>query len=109
VPRDPRDLACRPATAADLAAVGDVGILSGRLHAPGFEANPAPFFAVSFLFPEWAALDPLKEATADVTLLTPASARARKSSRVVAATSPTLMPKSPPTLSRRAPRRHRRN
>ena len=42
-------------------------ILSGRLNA--FMRDPSPFFDVSFLFPEWAALDPLKEAEADVILL----------------------------------------
>ena len=33
-------------------------ILIGRLHAPDFARDPEPYFAVSFLFTEWAALDP---------------------------------------------------
>lgn len=44
-------------------------ILSGRLHAPDFLRDPAPYVAVSFLFPEWAALDPLKDTQADVLAL----------------------------------------
>lgn len=44
-------------------------ILSGRLSAPGFDSDPEPFFKVSFLFPEWAALDPLKDTQADVLAL----------------------------------------
>jgi lambda family phage portal protein len=44
-------------------------VLSGRLNAPDFMRDPSPFFDVNFLFPEWAALDPLKEAQADTTLL----------------------------------------
>lgn len=44
-------------------------ILSGRINAPDFARDPKPFFAVNFLFPEWAALDPLKEAQADVLLM----------------------------------------
>ena len=57
-------------------------VLSGRLHAPGFMQDPSPYFAASFLFPEWAALDPLKEATADVTLL---NAGIRSRSEIIAA------------------------
>jgi lambda family phage portal protein len=44
-------------------------VLSGRLYAPDFESDPSPFFAVTFLFPEWASLDPYREAQADTTLL----------------------------------------
>ena len=44
--------------------------------------DPSPYFAASFLFPEWAALDPLKEATADVTLL---NAGIRSRSEIIAA------------------------
>jgi lambda family phage portal protein len=40
-------------------------ILSGRLQAPGFVRDPESFFAVSFLWPAWASLDPLKESEAD--------------------------------------------
>jgi lambda family phage portal protein len=46
-----------------------IEILSGRLHAPDFFRDPAPYFAVSFLFTEWAALDPLKDTQADVAAL----------------------------------------
>ena len=46
-----------------------IEILSGRLHAPDFAHDPEPYFAVSFLFPEWAALDPLKDTQADVMAL----------------------------------------
>jgi lambda family phage portal protein len=44
-------------------------ILSGRLNAWDFERNVEDFFSVSFLFPEWAALDPLKDTNADVIAL----------------------------------------
>ena len=44
-------------------------ILSGRINAPDFVRDPSPYFDCAFLFPEWAALDPLKEAEADVLLL----------------------------------------
>jgi capsid protein len=44
-------------------------ILSSRLHAPDFERASEDYFAVSFLFPEWESLDPLKEANANVALL----------------------------------------
>lgn len=44
-------------------------VLSGRLNAPSFMRDPSPFFDVNFLFPEWAALDPYKEAQADTILL----------------------------------------
>jgi lambda family phage portal protein len=44
-------------------------VLSGRLHAPDFEQDPTPYFGVQFLFPEWASLDPYREAQADTTLL----------------------------------------
>lgn len=41
-------------------------ILSGRLNAPTFDREPESFFDVSFLFPEWASLDPWKETQADI-------------------------------------------
>jgi lambda family phage portal protein len=44
-------------------------ILSGRLSAPDFERDPEPFFDVSFLWPEWPSLDPLKEGQSDVLLM----------------------------------------
>lgn len=44
-------------------------VLSGRLHAPDFDSNPEPYFAVSFLFSDWAALDPLKDVQADIAAL----------------------------------------
>jgi lambda family phage portal protein len=40
-------------------------ILSGRLSAPYFARDPAPYFAVTFLFPAWPSLNPLDEAKAD--------------------------------------------
>jgi lambda family phage portal protein len=40
-------------------------ILAGRLRAPGFVRDPAAFYGVTFLWPQWASLDPLKEAEAD--------------------------------------------
>jgi lambda family phage portal protein len=44
-------------------------IVAGRLRAPRFVAEPENYFAVSFLWPQWASLDPLKEAEADQILL----------------------------------------
>ena len=44
-------------------------VLSGRLNAPSFTRDPSPFFDVSFIFPTWAALDPLKESQAYQILL----------------------------------------
>ncbi len=44
-------------------------ILSGRINAVDFERNAEAYFSATFLFPEWAALDPLKEAESDVLLL----------------------------------------
>jgi lambda family phage portal protein len=44
-------------------------IVSGRLQAPGFVRDPNSFFGVTFLWPQWASLDPLKEAEADQILL----------------------------------------
>ena len=41
-------------------------VLSGRLDAPDFEADPTPYFAAEFLFPAWTTLDPLKETKADL-------------------------------------------
>ena len=57
-------------------------ILSGRLHAPDFFRDPEPYFRVSFLFPEWAALDPLKDTQADVLAL---SAGLRSRAEIIAA------------------------
>ena len=57
-------------------------ILSGRLHAPDFFRDPEPYFRVSFLFPEWAALDPLKDVQADVLAL---SAGLRSRAEIIAA------------------------
>jgi lambda family phage portal protein len=44
-------------------------ILSGRLSAPDFEVASEDYLDASFLFPEWASLDPFKEAKADLLLL----------------------------------------
>jgi len=44
-------------------------ILSGRINAPDYARDPRPYHAVTFLWPAPAALDPFKEANADVTLL----------------------------------------
>ena len=44
-------------------------ILSGRLHAPDFARDPEPYLRATFLFPEWAALDPQKETGADIAAL----------------------------------------
>jgi lambda family phage portal protein len=40
-------------------------IAAGRLRAPGFVRDAEAFFAVTFLWPAWASLDPLKDAEAD--------------------------------------------
>lgn len=80
-------------------------ILSGRLNAPGFESNPEPYFSVSFLFPAWASLDPLKDAEADILLI---DAGIRSRHEVIAArgrdpamvdaeiASDTFIPRNPP-------------
>jgi lambda family phage portal protein len=44
-------------------------IVAGRLQAPGFVRDSASYEAVTFLWPMWASLDPLKEAEADQILL----------------------------------------
>jgi lambda family phage portal protein len=44
-------------------------IMSGRFQAPGFVRDATSYFAVTFLWPQWASLDPLKEAEADQILL----------------------------------------
>ena len=44
-------------------------VLTGRLSAPGFEADPEPYFDASFLWPEFTSLDPMKETQADVDAL----------------------------------------
>jgi capsid protein len=44
-------------------------VLSGRLSAPGFARDPEPYFMATWLFPQWAALEPYREARADVELL----------------------------------------
>lgn len=41
-------------------------ILSGRLAAPGFEADPEPYFAVNWLPPKTDWVDPLKDAQAEI-------------------------------------------
>lgn len=41
-------------------------VLTGRLAARDFERRTDDFFAVSFLWPEWPSLDPLKDSKADV-------------------------------------------
>jgi lambda family phage portal protein len=52
-------------------------ILSGRLYVRDFERDPQTYFDVSFLFSEWASLDPLKDAQADqITLATGLRSRA---------------------------------
>jgi lambda family phage portal protein len=40
-------------------------IVSGRLKAPGFVSSPNDFLSVTYLWPQWASLDPLKDAEAD--------------------------------------------
>ena len=57
-------------------------ILSGRLYAPDFEVAPEDYLDASFLFPEWASLDPFKEAKADLLLL---QAGVRSRSEVISA------------------------
>jgi lambda family phage portal protein len=57
-------------------------ILSGRLSAPDFARDPAPYFAVSFLFPAWPSLNPLDEARADQITL---AARLRSRQEIIAA------------------------
>ena len=57
-------------------------ILSGRLYAPDFEAAPEDYLEASFLFPEWASLDPFKEAKADLLLL---QAGVRSRSEIISA------------------------
>jgi capsid protein len=44
-------------------------VLTGRLSAPDFERDPEPYFDATFLFPEFASLDPMKETQADVDAL----------------------------------------
>jgi lambda family phage portal protein len=44
-------------------------VLSGRIFAPDFERDAEPYFSVTFQWPGFAALDPLKEAQADIALL----------------------------------------
>jgi capsid protein len=57
-------------------------ILSGRLNAPDFEMASEDYLDASFLFPEWASLDPFKEAKADLLLL---QAGVRSRSEIVSA------------------------
>jgi lambda family phage portal protein len=53
-------------------------VLYGRLHAPNFERDPTPYFAVDFLFDDpLPSLDPYREAQAD-TLLINAGVRSRR-------------------------------
>jgi lambda family phage portal protein len=40
-------------------------VLSGRMYARDFERRADNYFAVSFLWPEWPSIDPLKDAKAD--------------------------------------------
>jgi capsid protein len=44
-------------------------VLSGRLNAPGFGLDPEPYLMATWLFPQWAALEPYREARADTELL----------------------------------------
>ena len=44
-------------------------VLSGRLNAPDFAHAADDYFAVSWGWPEWESLDPLKEAEADIALI----------------------------------------
>jgi len=44
-------------------------VLSGRLNAPDFERGAEFYFDVSFMWPEWASLDPAKETRAEVEAL----------------------------------------
>jgi lambda family phage portal protein len=44
-------------------------VLSGRLQAPGFAMDPEPYYAATWLWPQWASLEPYREARADVELL----------------------------------------
>jgi lambda family phage portal protein len=41
-------------------------ILSGRMYSRDFERRANDYFAVSFLWPEWPSIDPLKDSKADV-------------------------------------------
>jgi lambda family phage portal protein len=52
-------------------------ILSGRMYAADFERDPSPYFAVDFLFDDFASLDPYREAQADVALIN-AGVRSRR-------------------------------
>jgi lambda family phage portal protein len=44
-------------------------VLSGRLYAPAFERDPAPYLAMTAQWPAFGSLDPYREAQADVALL----------------------------------------
>jgi capsid protein len=57
-------------------------VLSGRLNAPDFERSADDYFAVSWGWPEWESLDPLKEADADIALV---NARIRSRHEVIMA------------------------
>jgi lambda family phage portal protein len=93
-------------------------ILSGRLHAPGFENHSDQFFAATFLWPQPTSLDPLKDAEADVVALDAGlrsrqeiiAARGRDPSEVTAELeADTFVPKAPtikepsPLLTQGAP------
>jgi lambda family phage portal protein len=44
-------------------------VLSGRLSVPDFARDPESYFAATWMFPGWPALDPYREAAADVVLM----------------------------------------
>jgi capsid protein len=44
-------------------------VLSGRLSAPDFGRDPETYFAATWMWPGWPALDPYREAAADVVLM----------------------------------------
>ena len=76
------DLARCAIAAPAVAARGVAGNLTGRLHAPGFERDPEPYFKMTAMWPGFAALDPFKEATADIDLL---NAGLRSRAEIIAA------------------------
>jgi lambda family phage portal protein len=57
-------------------------ILSGRLNAPDFDRDSESYFEVSFLWPQPAALDPLKETNADIAAM---NAKLRSRQEIISA------------------------
>jgi capsid protein len=56
-------------------------ILTGRISAPDFEANPLNYLGAKFLWPGWPAIDPLKQSKADALDL---NSRTRSRAEIVA-------------------------